>query len=89
MTISGLTMGILLTASMVCLSFRFIPKIPTAARVPITVATAAASTATISVILKESMMSEFWNREAYHLAVKPCHTTRLLESLKEKRSGPQ
>ena len=57
---------------------------PTAASVPITGATTAATTATIRVIFSESKISELLKREEYHLVVNPCHTTRLLESLKEK-----
>ena len=54
------------------------------AKVPATVAMAADSRATKRVVYREFMIWLSWNSSAYHFRVKPCHTVRLLELLKEK-----
>ena len=53
------------------------------AKVPATVAMAADSRATSRVVYREFMIWLSRNSSAYHSRVKPFHTVRLLELLKE------
>ena len=86
-TISGLTIGRLVTFIIMRRTHLLrIPLSPMAATVPSTVATAAATTAMISVFLSASIIMRSSNRRAYHRSEKPENTERLIvsESLKEK-----
>ena len=63
---------------------RFMEKNPMAASVPNTVEINAARTATLSVVIKASMMASLWSKSAYQCKVKPVQTARFLDSLNEK-----
>ena len=57
---------------------------PTAAAVPIAVASIDELTARIRVFIKELIVSSFANNSRYHLSEKPVKTAMLFDSLNEK-----
>ena len=77
-TMSGLTMGILLSVSMTERKPLFIFLSPTAAAVPITVEAMAAMTATSREVRSASRIMLSRKRFSYHLSEKPFQTERLL-----------
>lgn len=63
--------------------FFFMALMPIAASVPMAVETMAAVSVTCRVVTNAFMMVSSVKQEAYHLSVKPPHTTRDFELLKE------
>ena len=81
---SALVMGMLLTVIRGRRQRFFMWNRPTAAMVPAAVAITVASRDTSRVVHSALVMARSRTSSSYQRRVKPCHTVRLLESLKEK-----
>ena len=83
-TISGFIIGILVTVITLDLTTPFfILSIPTAARVPITVAVIAEVTARMSVFVKAFIVALSLKSSTYHFVENPCITLVLFVPLNE------
>ena len=82
-TISALSIGILVTPIKKVRELFFIPEIPSAAKVPITVAISDDRRAITIVFVRAFMIPSFLKREEYHLRVNPPQRARDFEELND------